>query len=96
MMSKCIFSVAFFIFLIYFSWSYLDLGIIVAGVVTGWAPALYIGYGEYLINLALCSLAYICLALCIGEMAGIIAFSGGSYGYCRCTLSPYWLPCWYV
>ncbi len=60
-----------------------------AGVVTGWNSSLYIGYGEYLINLALCSFSYICLSLCIAEMAGIIAFSGGSYGYCRCTLSPF-------
>lgn len=60
-----------------------------AGVVTGWNSSLHIGYGEYLINFALCSVAYICLSLCIAEMAGIIAFSGGSYGYCRCTLSPF-------
>ena len=47
------------------------------------------GAGEYLISLGLCTLGYICLALCVAEMAGIIAFSGGSFGYARCTLSPF-------
>ncbi len=47
------------------------------------------GVGEYFICLALCTVGYGCLTLCIAEMAGIIAFSGGSFGYARCTLSPF-------
>ncbi len=60
-----------------------------SGVVSGWNASLYMGSAEYLISLGLCTLGYICLTLCIAEMAGIIAFSGGSFGYARCTLSPF-------
>ena len=67
----------------------LDLGMILAGVVFGWNKYMAIGVGEYLISLGLCTLGYVCLALCVAEMAGIIAFSGGSFGYARCTLSPF-------
>ena len=42
-----------------------------------------------MISLALCSVGYICLALCVAEMAGAVAFSGGSFGYARCTISPF-------
>ncbi len=54
-----------------------------------WQTALHLGTGEFLISLALCAAAYFCLTLCISELAGIIAFSGGSYGYSRCALSPF-------
>ena len=47
------------------------------------------GIGEYLISLGLCSFAYLCLTLCVCEMASAVAFAGGSFGYARCTLSPF-------
>ena len=65
-----------------------DLAMIIAGCTSGWNQSLHIGIGEYLVSLGLCTLGYLCLALCVAEMAGIIAFSGGSFGYVRCTLSP--------
>ena len=71
------------------SHSLIGLGIIVSGVVTGWNGAIEMGIGEYMISLAICTIGYGCLTLCIAEMAGIIAFSGGSFGYARCTLSPF-------
>ena len=54
-----------------------------------WHYALGEGIGAFLVSLSLCSVAYLCLALCIAELTGIIAFSGGSYGYSRCALSPF-------
>ena len=54
-----------------------------------WHYALVEGVGNFLISLGLCSLAYLCLAMCIAELAGIVPFSGGSYGYSRCALSPF-------
>ena len=60
----------------------------IAGCSSNWNQFLHIGVGEFLISLGLCTLSYVCLALCVAEMAGIIAFSGGSFGYVRCTISP--------
>ena len=65
-----------------------DLAMMVAGSSNGWNHFLYIGAGEYLVSYGICSLAYLCLGLCIAEMASAISFSGGSFGYVRCTLSP--------
>jgi ethanolamine permease len=61
---------------------------IMSGVSSGWVEGLTNGTGEYLVSLAMCTLGYVCLALCTAEMVGIVPFSGGSYGYARCTLSP--------
>eukprot|EP00981_Chlorochromonas_danica_P001774 scaffold381_cov168-Ochromonas_danica.AAC.27 len=41
-----------------------------------------------MISLAFTSLAYIILTYNFAEMVSIIPFSGGSYGYTRCTLGP--------
>ncbi len=65
------------------------LGIVVSGCVSGWHDALDIGIGEYLISFGLCTLGYLSLCLCLAEMSSIISFSGGSFGYVRCTLSPF-------
>lgn len=60
----------------------------VSGVSTGWTEGLGIGTGNYLVCFALCAMAYVCVALCVAEMSGMVSFAGGCYGFARCALSP--------
>ena len=33
---------------------------------------------------------YLLLAMCFAELSSIVAFAGGSFGYCRAALGPFW------
>lgn len=33
---------------------------------------------------------YILLSMCFAELTSIVAFAGGSFGYCRASLGPFW------
>eukprot|EP00981_Chlorochromonas_danica_P001773 scaffold381_cov168-Ochromonas_danica.AAC.26 len=46
------------------------------------------GFYMFLISLTFTSISYIILTCNFAEMVSIIPFSGGSYGYTRCTLGP--------
>lgn len=48
------------------------------------------GFYMFLIGLAVTSICYIILTYSFAEMVSIIPFSGGCYGYTRCTLGPTW------
>ena len=39
---------------------------------------------------ALVGTIYILLAMCFGELSSIVPFAGGSFGYCRASLGPFW------
>lgn len=47
------------------------------------------GFSNILISVFLVSLGYLCLCLCVAEMASIFPFGGGSFGYTRCILHPF-------
>lgn len=48
------------------------------------------GLGEMLLSNLLVGLMYVLLAMCFAELTSIVAFAGGSFGYCRAALGPFW------
>lgn len=50
-----------------------------------------------MLAIMLVSIGYVSMIFCLAELSGISAFAGGSYGYARCSLGPYWgymCGCW--
>ena len=48
------------------------------------------GFYGTIVGVVFIGVLHILLALCIAEMASVIPFAGGSFGYVRCTLGPFW------
>lgn len=48
------------------------------------------GFYGTIVGVVFISVLHILLALCIAEMTSVIPFAGGSFGYIRCTLGPFW------
>eukprot|EP00981_Chlorochromonas_danica_P005655 scaffold1170_cov158-Ochromonas_danica.AAC.8 len=46
------------------------------------------GLWLYFVAIVVSAIAYLCLTNCYSEMISIIPFSGGCYGYVRCSLGP--------
>eukprot|EP01039_Chlorochromonas_danica_P009704 gene9704-biopygen4876 len=46
------------------------------------------GVWSFFVATVVCAIANLSLAFCLAEMVSIIPFSGGCYGYVRCTLGP--------
>eukprot|EP00981_Chlorochromonas_danica_P000061 scaffold27_cov182-Ochromonas_danica.AAC.4 len=67
---------------------FMGISIIVGGQFMGWNKALTMGLWECMIGLAIVSIGYFCLTFCLAEMASILPFAGGSFGYVRCSLGP--------
>lgn len=38
----------------------------------------------------LVGLMYLLLSMCLAELTSTVTFVGGSFGYCRCSLGPFW------
>eukprot|EP01039_Chlorochromonas_danica_P004406 gene4406-biopygen2223 len=49
---------------------------------------LYYGVWNFFTATAVCAFFYLCLTYCLAELVSIVPFSGGCYGYVRCTLGP--------
>eukprot|EP00981_Chlorochromonas_danica_P013904 scaffold7068_cov179-Ochromonas_danica.AAC.4 len=54
-----------------------------------WPSGFAMGYWEFFLSNVFISVQYICFTLSVAEMASILPFSGGSYGYVRCVLGPF-------
>eukprot|EP01031_Cornospumella_fuschlensis_P042701 gene42701-52175_t len=67
---------------------WLGICVILGGQTISWNNGLHMGYWEFFIGAMVLGLAYVCLTLCIAEMASILPFAGGTYGYVRCSLGP--------
>jgi amino acid transporter len=62
---------------------------VLGGQLIGWNSTLQGGFGTFAIGQMLMSFAYICLILCLAEIASAISFSGGAYGLARVVLGFY-------
>eukprot|EP00981_Chlorochromonas_danica_P007385 scaffold1704_cov194-Ochromonas_danica.AAC.2 len=54
-----------------------------------WNSGFFAGTLELFLTTLGCSLAYLCLTLCLAEMTSALPFSGGLYGIVRVTMGPY-------
>jgi ethanolamine permease len=48
------------------------------------------GIGQIMIANLLVGLMYLLLSMCLAELTSTVTFVGGSFGYCRCSLGPFW------
>lgn len=48
------------------------------------------GLGYMILTNVVIGLMYVLLTLCFAELTSIVAFPGGSFGYCRASLGPFW------
>ncbi|RYH06077.1 hypothetical protein EON65_43315 [archaeon] len=71
-----------------FSIFWLGVTVILGGQTINWNVGLTMGYWEFFLSVAILGTAYFCLTFCIAEMASILPFAGGTYGYVRCSLGP--------
>eukprot|EP00981_Chlorochromonas_danica_P004162 scaffold833_cov177-Ochromonas_danica.AAC.8 len=54
-----------------------------------WQPGLLLyGVWSFFVATVVCAIIYLALTFCLAEMVSIIPFSGGCYGYVRCTMGP--------
>lgn len=60
----------------------------VGGQLRSWSRGFHAGYWEFFFITSLVAPIFICLALCLAEMASMLPFAGGLYGYVRCGLGP--------
>eukprot|EP01040_Poterioochromonas_malhamensis_P002995 gene2991-3182_t len=67
----------------------LGLTIVIGGQVYSWNPLLLSGFWESLTGLLSTALMYFCLVFCISEMTSALPFSGGSYGFVRVCIGPF-------
>ena len=54
-----------------------------SGHFVGVTDGLSHGYGEFVVCFAVTTVGYLCLTLCLGELASEMPFCGGAYGYAR-------------
>jgi amino acid transporter len=67
----------------------LGLTIVIGGQVFSWNAGLVEGFWEYFACVLFTGSGYLCLILCLSEMASALPFSGGAYGYVRATIGPF-------
>eukprot|EP00981_Chlorochromonas_danica_P004091 scaffold795_cov164-Ochromonas_danica.AAC.1 len=67
---------------------FMGISIIIGGQFMDWNKGLVMGLWECFISLAIVAIGYFCLTFCLAEMTSILPFSGGSFGYVRCSLGP--------
>eukprot|EP01033_Poteriospumella_lacustris_P023346 gene23346-biopygen8088 len=66
------------------------IGIQFSGMTTGWNGGVTEGLGELLLSNILVGTMYLLLSMCYAELTSVVAFAGGSFGYCRAALGPFW------
>lgn len=67
---------------------WLGVTVVLGGQTISWNVGLAMGYWEFFLSVVILGSAYFCLTFCIAEMASILPFAGGTYGYVRCSLGP--------
>jgi ethanolamine permease len=68
---------------------YLGIAIVIGGQLFSWNVSLLGGFWEAFLGMILTGLGYLCLVLCLAEMTSALPFSGGSYGFVRVCLGPF-------
>ena len=68
---------------------FMTLAIQFAGSVGGWNNGSEYGLIQLLFANLIVGLLYVLLSVCLGELTSIVAFPGGSFGYCRCAFGPF-------
>ena len=71
----------------------LGFTIVIGGQVFSWNVSLQAGLWEAFAGFLLTSVGYICLVLCLAEMTSALPFSGGSYGFVRVCIGPFFGYC---
>lgn len=66
------------------------IGVQLGGVSTIWNLGATEGFKKLLLGHALVGLMYVLLAICFAELTSIVPFAGGSFGFCRAALGPFW------
>eukprot|EP01033_Poteriospumella_lacustris_P024782 gene24782-gene21542 len=67
----------------------LGITIVIGGQVFSWNVSLAAGYWEAFFGMMTTGFLYLSLILCIAEMTSALPFSGGSYGFVRVCLGPF-------
>ncbi len=67
----------------------LGLCIVLGGNSFTWNEGMFAGYFEFFTTIVLMGVAYMCLTLCLAEMASALPFSGGMYGFVRVCMNPF-------
>lgn len=67
----------------------LGITIVIGGQVFSWNASLQAGFWESFLGMVLTGFSYIVYVCCIAEMTSALPFSGGSYGFARVCLGPY-------
>jgi ethanolamine permease len=65
------------------------MGLFLGGCVTSWNKGYECGFATFCIAWFMIALLYFFLVFCMAEMTSIVAFAGGSYGFVRCSISPF-------
>ena len=66
------------------------IGIQFAGLASIWSYGATQGLKKLLLAHALIGTMYLLLSFCFAELVSIVPFAGGSFGYCRASLGPFW------
>eukprot|EP01031_Cornospumella_fuschlensis_P041457 gene41457-50584_t len=69
---------------------FLGITIVIGGQYFSWNEGLQFGFIPYTISVALMSIAYFTLVLSLAEMTSTMPFSGGSYGFVRAAMGPFY------
>jgi amino acid transporter len=63
---------------------------IIVGFVTFWNTSVDMGYYQVIAATLYFGTAYVCISLCLAEMASALPFTGGLYGFVRGITKPSW------
>eukprot|EP01040_Poterioochromonas_malhamensis_P017031 gene17031-19483_t len=66
------------------------IGVQCGGMSTIWSIGATEGLKKLFLGHALVGLMYVLLAICFAELTSVVPFSGGSFGFCRAALGPFW------
>jgi amino acid transporter len=68
----------------------LGIGIALGGFSSSWTVGMECGVWEGFTSLMAVFVGFLMLNLCLSEMCSAVAFAGGSFGYVRCSLGPFY------
>lgn len=68
----------------------LGIGIALGGFSSTWTAGMECGIWEGFSSLMVLFVGFLMLNMCLSEMCSAVAFAGGSYGYVRCSIGPFY------
>lgn len=69
---------------------FIGISIVSGGSFNYWNGGLKSGYYDFLAITIFTIVGFLCMILCLAEMASTLPFSGGLYGFVRACLGPFW------